>query len=75
MSFFVMPSIFTVVGRFKMVQSTMSLSSNSAIHLHLFETPLNGSFVWAFDKKRHTHAHHTVLRFLSAWGRLTLSIV
>ena len=29
MSFFVMPYTFTVVGRFKMVQSTMSLSYNA----------------------------------------------
>jgi hypothetical protein len=27
-----------------------------SVHLHLFETALNGSFFWAFDKKRHTHA-------------------
>ena len=32
MSFFVMPYTFTVVGRFKMVQTAMSLSSN-ALHI------------------------------------------
>ena len=27
-----------------------------SVHLHLFETALNGPLFWAFDKKRHTHA-------------------
>ena len=26
-----------------------------SVHLHLFETALNGPLFWAFDKKRHTH--------------------
>jgi hypothetical protein len=56
MSFFVMPYTFTVVGRFKMVQSNVHLSSIVPVHLHLFETPPNGPLFWAFDKKRHTHA-------------------
>ena len=33
-----------------------------SIHLHLFETPLNGPLFWAFDKKRHTHAPSQDLR-------------
>ena len=27
-----------------------------SVHLHLFETALNGPLFWAFDKKRHTYA-------------------
>jgi len=73
MSFFVMPYTFTVMGRFKMVQSLSALSLSAvssrpncsghhalvfyrSVHVHLFETPLNGPLFWTFDKKRHTHA-------------------
>ena len=66
MSFFVMPYTFTGVGRFKMVQSTVPVSS-IAPYMHLFETPLNGPLFWAFDKKRHTHAPSQVLS-LSFWN-------
>jgi hypothetical protein len=33
-----------------------------SVHLHLFETALNGPLFWAFDKKRHTHAPSQALR-------------
>jgi len=33
-----------------------------SVHLHLFETPLNGPLFWAFDKKRHTYAPSQALR-------------
>ena len=33
-----------------------------SIHMHLFETPLNGPLFWAFDKKRHTYAPFQVRR-------------
>ena len=33
-----------------------------SIHMHLFETPLNGPLFWAFNKKRHTHAPFQVRR-------------
>jgi len=59
MSFFVMPYKFTVMGRFKMVQKQRALVFYCSIHLHLFETPLNGPLFWAFDKKRHTHTPYT----------------
>jgi len=62
MSFFVMPYTFTVMGRFKMVQSNVPLSSIAPVHLHLFETALNGPLFWAFDKKRHTYAPSQGLR-------------
>jgi len=32
------------------------------VEWHLFETPLNGPLLWAFDKKRHTHAPSQALR-------------
>ena len=37
-----------------------------SVHMHLFETALNGPLFWAFDKKRHTHAPSQDLR-LSFW--------
>ena len=33
-----------------------------SVHMHLFETPLNGPLFWAFDKKRHTYAPSQVLK-------------
>jgi len=38
-----------------------------SVHMHLFETALNGPLFWAFDKKRHTHAPFQLLR-LSFWN-------
>jgi len=42
--------------------------------LHHFETAHSCECVGHY-KKRHTHVPHTVLRFLSASGRLTLNIL
>jgi len=33
-----------------------------SVHMHLFETPLNGPLFWVFDKKRHTYAPSQDLR-------------
>jgi hypothetical protein len=42
MSFFVMPYTFSVVGRFKMVQSTMSLASNAPYICTFLKRSLTG---------------------------------
>jgi len=51
MSFFVMPYIFTGVGRFKMVQSTMSLSSSAPYICTFLKRPLTGLCFGHLTKK------------------------
>jgi len=43
-------------GSFQNGAKQRALVFYCSVHLHLFETTLNGPLFWAFDKKRHTHA-------------------
>jgi len=51
MSFFVMPYAFTVMGRFKMVQSTMSLSSITPYICTFLKRPSTGLCFGHLTKK------------------------
>jgi hypothetical protein len=51
MSFFVMPYTFTVMGRFKMVQSTMSLSSITPYICTFLKRPSTGLCFGHLTKK------------------------
>ena len=43
-------------GPFQNGEKHRALVFYCSVHLHLFETSLNGPLFWAFEKKRHTHA-------------------
>jgi hypothetical protein len=62
MSFFYNALYIHSSGSFQNGAKHHALVFYCSVHLHLFETPLNGPLFWAFDKKRHTHAPSQALR-------------
>jgi hypothetical protein len=69
-----MPKTNARSGAFQKGADVRSNRRQGHVALHHFETAHYCEFIGHY-KKRHTYAPHTVLRFLSDLGGLTLSIL